>query len=163
METFDQIWESSRTNAWSWVYPTVLWAGVGLLIALSLFRTGWIRRASKTIAILALTVVATEYARLEIQEKWRIRGEWADAHQTLMTPSDQEALTVDGANLTLGPLIHGVQAFALFVVVAVALSAVRITVSRVRRKQPEGTQPEAVTDAASRRQSNNPDRRRRTS
>ena len=65
METFDQIWESSRTSAWSRVYPTVLWAGVGLRIALSLFRTGWIRRASKIITILALTVVATEYAPRE--------------------------------------------------------------------------------------------------
>ena len=107
METFDQIWESSRTNAWSWVYPTVLWAGVGLLIALSLVRAGWIRRAAKITAIIGLSVVATEYAHRDIQEKWRIRGEWADAHPTLMTPADQEALTVDGANLTLGPLIYG--------------------------------------------------------
>lgn len=140
MESFDQIWESSRTNAWSWVYPTVLWAGVGLLIALSLVRTGWIRRAAKIIAIIGLTVVATEYAQREIQEKWQIRGEWADAHPTLMTPADQKALTVDGANLTLGPLLYGFGAFMLFVVVAVGLSVVRMTVARVRRKQPEGTQ-----------------------
>ena len=24
METFDQVWESSRINSWSWVYPIAL-------------------------------------------------------------------------------------------------------------------------------------------
>jgi hypothetical protein len=110
----------------------VLWAGIGLLITLSLVRTGWIRRAAKIVAILGLAMIATECACREIQEKWRIRGEWADAHPTLMTPADHEALAVDGANLTLGPLIRGFRACMLLVMVAVALPAARITVSRIR-------------------------------
>jgi hypothetical protein len=144
MESFQQIWESSRTNAWSWGYPTVLWTGVGLLIVLSLVRTEWMRLGAKTVVIVALAVVATKFFWWEIQEKWRIRGEWAQAHSALMTPADREALTCDGANLTLGPLIFGFQAFMLFVAAAAALSVVRIAVSRFRRKRPACTRP---TDA----------------
>jgi hypothetical protein len=111
METFDQIWASSRSNGWSWGYPATLWSGISLLIGLSLIRTVWVRRIVKIAAILLLTALATELASLEILEKWRIRREWANANQPLMTPAAQQALTVDGANLTLGPLFYGLQAF----------------------------------------------------
>lgn len=33
MNAFDQIWESSRTNAYSWGYPAVVWSGIAVLIA----------------------------------------------------------------------------------------------------------------------------------
>lgn len=69
METFEQVWESARTNAWSWAYPATLCAGVALLIALSLIRSGWIRRTAKIIVIIGLTVIATESSHREIQEK----------------------------------------------------------------------------------------------
>lgn len=155
METLEQIWESSRTNASSWGYSTVLWTGVVLLMALSLVRTEWMRRGAQIVVIVALTVVATKFSWLEIQEKWRIRGEWAQAHSTLMTPADREALTCDGANLTLGPLIYGFQALMLFVVVAVALFLVRITVSRVRRTRAVGAPlADAATAPASVKTSN---------
>jgi hypothetical protein len=125
METFDQIWASSRSNGWSWGYPAILWSGISLLIGLSILRTVWVRRVVKIVTILLLTALATELASLEILEKWRIRREWANANQPLMTPAAQQALTVDGANRTLGPLFYGLQAFTLFVALAAALSFVR--------------------------------------
>jgi len=49
METFEQIWETSRTNSWSWAYPLVMWTGIGALIALSLLRNRWLRRSAKVV------------------------------------------------------------------------------------------------------------------
>jgi hypothetical protein len=133
IETFEQILDSSRTNSWSWGYPIAVWSGVGVLLALSLIRHAWLRRAAKVIAILGLSFLATAFAGEEIQEKWMIRGAWADAHPDQMTSADIEALTADGANLLLGPVIYGLAAFGLYVIVAIALSMVRFVATRFRR------------------------------
>jgi len=143
METFDQIWQTSRTNSWSWAYPFVIWTGLGTLIALSLLRNRRLRRSAKIIAILGLSFAATEFAGREIQEKWRIRGEWADTHPGQVTADDRHALTVDGANLTLGPLIYGFQAFLMFMATSVFLAVVRIVVARTR---PHHSSPDKSSD-----------------
>lgn len=131
METFDQVWESSRVNSWSWIYPTALWSGVGVLFLLSLMPWVRLRRSAKIVAVLGFSLVAAEYSAQEIQEKWRIRREWALAHFDQMTEAQRNALTVDGANLTLGPLLDGRDAFFVFVAVAVVLSLVRFAIIRL--------------------------------
>jgi len=128
MDAFEQIWETSRSNSWSWAYPTVLCFGVAVLAALSFVRNRWLRRTAKVIVILVFGVLATDFSAREIQEKWRIRGEWADAHVDQMTDAGWNVLTVDGANLTLGPLIYGFQAILLFVAMSIAFFVARKSV-----------------------------------
>ncbi|MCO8120360.1 hypothetical protein NHH03_01330 [Stieleria sp. TO1_6] len=135
METFDQIWESSRTNSFSWMYPAAVWCGAGILVALSVIKNLWLRRIGKLAAIFGFAILATEFSAQEIQEKWRLRRAWADLHPAQMTDDGSSALTVDGANLTLGPLVYGFQAFLIFVGIAVVLSVLRALL-RIRR---EGT------------------------
>jgi len=137
METFDQIWETSRTNFWSWAYPVVLWSGVGALIVVSLIRHRWLRRSAKLILILGFSAVATVYSGREIQEKWKIRGEWAEAHPDQMTTDGWDALTADGANLTIGPVVYGFQTFSLFVVACAVLTVVRLLLVRFRSVKTE--------------------------
>ncbi|TWT47872.1 hypothetical protein Pla22_52390 [Rubripirellula amarantea] len=126
METFDQIWESSRTNSLSWMYPAAVWCGAGILVALSVIKNRWLRRIGKLAAIFGFAILATEFSAQEIHEKWRLRREWADLHPAQMTEDGLQALTVDGANLTLGPLIYGFQAFLVFAGLAVVLSVLRV-------------------------------------
>jgi hypothetical protein len=153
METFDQIWESSRTNSLSWMYPAAVWCGAGILIALSAIKNRWLRRICKLAAIFGFAILATEFSAQDIHEKWRLRREWADLHPAQMTEDGMQALTVDGANLTLGPLIYGFQAFLVFVGVAVLLSVLR-AVLRSRRKdamtdtKDQTTQPEIQTQTS---------------
>lgn len=131
METFEQIWETSRTNSLSWMYPTALWVGVGVLITLGFIKRPWLRRTGKLIAIAGFVFFATEFSAQEIQEKWRLRREWADRNPTQMTEDGLSALVADGANLTLGPLKNGFQAFLLFAAVTIALAILRaLIVSR---------------------------------
>jgi hypothetical protein len=125
MSSFEQIWESSRTNTLSWLYPTALWYGAAVIVALYLMKDVWLRRIGKLVAIAVFSVAATEFSVQNIQEKWRIRREWAESHPERMTGDGLEALSVDGANLLLGPLLQGCQAFLLFVGVAIVLSILR--------------------------------------
>ncbi|QDV62289.1 hypothetical protein [Crateriforma conspicua] len=148
MDPFNQIWESSRTNDYSWGYPAVVWAGVGVLIALSLIRHNVLRRILKVIAIGGLVMTATQWSSSEIEEKWRIRAEWADTHPAEMTEQGYEALTVDGANRTLGPLIYGFQAGLIFVGVAAVLFVIRLAIRKQPMKPLVEAPPEIETEVA---------------
>ncbi|TWU27998.1 hypothetical protein [Novipirellula artificiosorum] len=145
MDPFEQIWESSRINDYSWGYPAVVWAGVGVLVALSLIRHNAFRRILKVVAIFGLAMMATQWSASEIQEKWRIRREWADTHPAEMTEQGYEALTVDGANLTLGPLIYGFRSGLIFIGVAAALFVFRVAVRKRPVKTPDEATPEIKT------------------
>jgi hypothetical protein len=120
METFDQIWESSRRNAWSGYAALTIWSGLAAIVVLSLVPFAWPRRIAKVVAVIGFAYYVALYSSLETSEKWRIRRAWAAAHKDLMTEVDQYALTGDGANLLAGPIIVGVQATALLFVVAAA-------------------------------------------
>lgn len=99
--------------------------GVCALTVFSFIRNSVLRRVLKAVAIVAFAFVATDFSAREIQEKWRLRGEWADTHRDQMTDAGWDALTADGANLTLGPLIYGVLAMAIFVAAAIILFVIR--------------------------------------
>lgn len=125
MDTFEQVWETSQTNSWSWGYPATLWLGAIVICALALIHKTWIRRSLTVTAILAFTFLATELSSHEIQEKWRIRGEWAKANKDQLTDTDRSALQADGANLALAPFFYGFRAMLLFVAVSVAVFFLR--------------------------------------
>lgn len=125
METFEQIWQSSRVNSFTWMYQAALWCGCFVLVALGYIRNPRLRRSGKLAAIAIFSLLATESSAREIFEKWRLRREWADLHPQQMTEDASHALTVDGANLTLGPLIFGFKAFLLFLGMALVLSLLR--------------------------------------
>lgn len=118
---------------------------------LSLLRSRWLRRAATGITILGFAFAATWYSACEIQEKWRIRGDWADTHAERMTADGWDALSADGANLLLGPLIFGFQALLLFVAVSLVLAALRIIVIRIRsyRLPPDDSNNDEGTQAPS--------------
>lgn len=131
METFEQIWESSRTNSASWTYAATLWSGACLLVALCVIKNHWLRGIGTLVVITVFSMMAIDFSMQEIQEKWRIRRDWADSHPAQMTEDGYHALAGDGANLTLGPLLYGFQAFLLFTGIAVVLSILRrVIVSR---------------------------------
>lgn len=148
MDAFEQIWESSRTNDYSWGYPAVVWAGVSVLVLLSLIRQDVLRRILKVVAIGGLAMTATQWSSSEIEEKWRLRAEWADTHPAEMTEQGYEALTIDGANRALGPLIYGVQAGLIFVGVAAVLFVIRLAVRKRPAKPPDQVPPESETKVA---------------
>ncbi len=103
----------------------MLWGGVVLIVVLALIRKANVRRWSMTVAIILLTIAATEFLGREIVEKWRIRNEWTIAHENSLTARQTEIAIADGANLLLGPLIFGFQAFCTFIIVAAATALVR--------------------------------------
>ncbi|MEM0926164.1 MAG: hypothetical protein AAGJ83_09030 [Planctomycetota bacterium] len=70
-----EVWETLRTNDYSWGYPAVVWVGVGVVVFLSLIRRNLHRRTLKVLAIVGLAMIATQWSSAEIEEKWRIRGE----------------------------------------------------------------------------------------
>ena len=148
MDAFDQIWETSRTNDYSWGYPVVVWAGVGVIVLLSLIRHNVLRRILKVVAIGGLAMTATQWSSSEIEEKWRLRAEWADTHPAEMTEQGYEALTIDGANRLLGPLIYGVQAGLIFVGVAAFLFVIRVAIRKRPSKTSDEAPPEIETKVA---------------
>ena len=125
MNAFETIWETSRHNSWSWGYPTAIWVGVVTLITFSFVPRSTLRRTLKCVTIFVFAYLAADFSAREIQEKWRIRGEWAENHKDQMTDAGWNALVADGANLVMGPLISGFQATAILVGVALALFVVR--------------------------------------
>lgn len=137
MQTFEQIWESSRTNAWSWGYPTVVICGVLLLIGLSCIRSATWRRSLKVLIAIVLTILATDFAGREIIEKWQLRRNWAAAHREQLTPRQQDALITDGANLTLGPVFSGAQAAFIFLGTGVVLYILRLIALRISASEAE--------------------------
>ncbi len=137
MQTFEQIWESSRTNAWSWGYPTVVICGVLLLIGLSCIRSAIWRRSLKVLIAIVLTVLATDFAGREISEKWQLRRNWAAAHREQLTPRQQDALITDGANLALGPVFSGAQAAFIFLGAGVVLYILRLIALRIFASEAE--------------------------
>jgi hypothetical protein len=137
MQTFEQIWESSRTNSWSWGYPTVVIIGVLLLIALSCIRSATWRRSLKVLTAIVLMILATEFAGREIFEKWRLRQDWAAGHREQLAPPQQDALISDGANLAIGPLAAGVQAAFIFLCTGVGLSLLRLIALRISSSEAE--------------------------
>lgn len=143
MDAFETVWETSRHNSWSFGYPTAICIGVASLIVLSFVRRSTLRRTSKCIAAFLSAFLAADFSAREIQEKWRIRGEWAETHQDQMTDAGWDALSADGANLVLGPLIYGFQATAIFVVVALALFVVRRSVSGAALQHASSNAPDA--------------------
>ena len=123
-DAFIQVWDESRTNAWTWAYPLFLKGAVVVLVLLSLIRHALLRRAIKLVSRIAFTIAATYLAGLDIQEKWSIRHAWADANLDKMTDEDWQALTAD-TNYTLGPIFHGFQAAGYFWLVLLILFCIR--------------------------------------
>ena len=123
-DAFIQVWEESRSNAWTWAYPLFLKAAVVVLVLFSLIRRPWLRRITKLITTITFTIAATFLAGLDIEEKWRIRHTWADANLDKMTDQDWQALTAD-TNYTLGPLFSGFEAAGYFLLLLLILFCIR--------------------------------------
>ncbi|WP_157606020.1 hypothetical protein [Schlesneria paludicola] len=121
MGSFEQIWESSRHNCWSFAYPLVMLCGIAVLVGVSFIRHTLRRRVANILAVIFLSFVAAEVSSWETTEKWRIRSDWASKNTAQMTEIHRAALIADGANLALGPVVSGMQAFLIFCGVLVVI------------------------------------------
>ncbi len=129
MSPLEQIWESSRTNSWSWGYPTVLTISIVILIALSLVPQPTLRHVAKALVILACGFAAIKLSSREIDEKWRIRADWAERHADTLSDAEMQALTADGANRVIGPFFYGMQAIVWLIALCGVLYVLRKVVN----------------------------------
>jgi len=134
--TFEEIWIASGSNCWSFFYPLTIIAGIAVLIVLSFIRTTPARVILKIAAVFGFSCLATVASSLEISEKWRIRGEWVEAHWESLTDAQRDIAQADGANLVMGPFIYGSFVFFGLIVVAVVLAVIfrNTRLSRRRRE-----------------------------
>lgn len=125
---FDEVWVSSRSNEYSYLYPLAIWLGVGVLVALSFVKIRRWRVFGKVVAVLFFWVFATLGADWSIHEKWKIRWAWVKAHEDSLTDAQWATATADGANLSMGPFLYGFLALlSLMAVCAVLAVAFRKT------------------------------------
>lgn len=122
MTAFDDVWDSSRTNCWTVLYPVVIAIGVLVLIRVSFIKPVIKRRLIKVASFVVLTATATVASSLAIGEKWRIRHEWTDTHAEIPTEDQRMASISDGGNLVFGPILFGCRALVIFTGVLLALS-----------------------------------------
>ena len=106
-QTLTEIWESSRSNQYSWILPVILIGGFAWFLILTKVKFIAVRRVTKIISFLILIYVAMIASSMQISEKWRIRHEWGHANESTITDRERRALTADGANLVMGPMIYG--------------------------------------------------------
>lgn len=133
METFEQVWESSRHNVWTGAYPTAILVGAMLIVALSFGRNIGARRLKILATIFVFSFIAMAFSAQEIDTKWRTRHEWTRNHADTLTENQQRISNADGANLVFGPILYGFQAFIMFVSVAMITTLVRLAKTRQRK------------------------------
>lgn len=130
-QSLESIWETSRTNDWSFALPLILNIGTAVLVAIAFVPVKGLRWMLSAIAIVAMGCFATEYASMEIEEKWRIRSEWVRDHEDSLTENEMSAVSADGANRVLGPLlIGGFSVVTRAAIVLTGLALARLVVSR---------------------------------
>ncbi len=122
---FQEVWEASKHNSFSWGYPAAILCGGIVLARLSWIPRSVVRRVLKIVTILTFGFIAWDFSARETAEKWRLRQDWASAFREQMTEAQWLALSADGANRTLGPLIYGFQATGLLVGLAAVLFVAR--------------------------------------
>ena len=108
------MWETSRNNAFSGQTTFVNLIAIMLLLFVAFIphRVYLLRWVMSAVIVLAAAWITTDYSSREIEEKWRIRYKYAKEHEAELTEDERHAVTVDGANRLLGPLMFG--AFATF-------------------------------------------------
>ena len=120
MDTFDTLWESSRTNSWSFAYPTVLFIGVVSLLLLQRIRKAGIRRWLLLVAMVGFFLISIEAASWSIVEKWNLRREWARDHSDQVSDAQRRGMANrDGANLTVAPVLAGFATLPVYFIAGV--------------------------------------------
>ena len=126
MNEFNQIYEQSRTNDWSGLYYVTLGLSAVLLLGLSFIPNALMRRFLKVVSIISCSWLAMHFAALEIDEKWRIRIEWAEANPDKVTEVDRFAIADRRAlNAPFGPMLAGIGAFLALVLTSFLFFLVR--------------------------------------
>ena len=99
--TFDEVWEQSRSNAWSQlIFVPAGVAAIGLVVLSLWCRSDAFRRLAKLAIIFSAMFGAAELSHRSVVEKWRVRAAAA------MTDEQRQAVANrDGANLVFAPLV----------------------------------------------------------
>lgn len=134
-DPFAAVWESSRSNSWSWAFPTVLGVGILSVVLASFIPRPILRQVTKVFLVMLCGGLAVEASSLQIQEKWRIRGEWAANNPDEMTQKGWAALAADGANLTMGPFLMGALVILTLSIICAIMFAIRWGNAQVRARQ----------------------------
>ena len=119
---FNEVWDSSRWNQFSWCLPTVLVGAVLISLWACRMRSAGSRWFAKILLLAALPILATLASSLEIERKWQLRWEFSKQNWELFTEDQERAAIADGANRTMGPVIMGgfpgfLIPFVIFIVV----------------------------------------------
>ena len=145
--TFEQIWESSRHNDYSWMLPSVLCVGTLVLILLNWIRKPAARRVLKVLLAITFTYLAVQASSAAIFEKWRIRYEWGKQNRSSVTEQEDTALCADGANLLMGPFIYGGgYSFWCFGATLVGSSIIRRAISKKSQQVSAGDTPKGAPE-----------------
>lgn len=142
METFDQVWESSRYNVWTWVCYGICIAGIVGVFKICRPPISGVK-VLKTVALIGMTSFAAFLVSgARTARKWEIRQNWVVTNMDLVTEEERSAAFADGANLIVGP--HTDAMITLFVLLFTAvISSFRGTKLSQRilqlrlRKEPE--------------------------
>ena len=133
---FNEVWESSRWNAFSWCLPAVLVGAVFISLWACRMKSAGSRRFTKLLFLVALPMFATLASSLEIERKWQLRQEFAEENGESFTEDQQMASVADGANRTMGPVIMGgFPGFLIPFVIFIVAGDRRIRAARQERQE----------------------------
>lgn len=104
---FNEVWQSSRWNAFSWCLPVVLVGAVLISLWVCRMRSSQSRWLTSILLLIALPIVSTVASSLEIERKWKLRWEFTQQNWESLTEDQATAAIADGANRTIGPVVMG--------------------------------------------------------
>jgi hypothetical protein len=104
---FNEVWESSRWNEFSWCLPAVLVGAVLISLWACRMKSAGSRRFTKILLLAALPIFATLASSVEIERKWQLRWEFSKLNWESFTEDQERAAIADGANRVMGPVIMG--------------------------------------------------------
>ena len=94
------------------------------------------RRFTKLLFLVALPIFATLTSSVEIERKWQLRREFTEENRESLTEDQAMAVTVDGANRLMGPVLEGgVPGFLIPFVIFIVAGGRRVLVARQERHE----------------------------
>jgi hypothetical protein len=133
---FNEVWESSRWNEFSWCLPAVLVGAVFISLWACRIKSDGSRRFMKILLLAALPIFATLASSAEIERKWQLRWEFSRQNRESLTEDQRMAATVDGANRVMGPvLMGGFPGFLIPFIIFIAIGGRRARAAREARAE----------------------------
>lgn len=132
--TFDEVWEQSRSNAWSQlIFVPAGVAAIGLVVLSLWCRSDAVRRLAKLAIVFLAMLAAAELSHHAVVEKWRVRAAAAT------TDEERQAVAHgDGANITVAPLVSMFETACILLLVQVTAVGIASDVRKRRQRARPG-------------------------